>query len=80
MLGAWRSSVDDAFHASTLARQGWIEPHALVRAWERAIARGVVPPQLWYLYVLELWARHEHGAVARETPATARLVAAPAVV
>jgi asparagine synthase (glutamine-hydrolysing) len=75
MLGAWRSNVDDAFRHSTLAERGWIEPRALARAWDGAIAAAFVPLQLWYVYVLELWARHEEGVVARETSGATRLAA-----
>jgi hypothetical protein len=35
----------------------------------------VVPQQLWYVYVLELWARHELGA-AREVSPSAPLAVA----
>jgi asparagine synthase (glutamine-hydrolysing) len=59
MLERWRPKVDEAFAHSTLAAEGWIRPTALWHAWQRAIAAGVVPRQLWYLYVLELWFRRE---------------------
>src|SRR6185503_12496617 len=75
MLGAWRSKVDDAFRHPVLAEHGWVRSHELRRAWERAVAAGVVPQQLWYVYVLELWARHDLGA-AREVSPSAPLAVA----
>lgn len=75
MLGPWRPKVDDAFRHSVLAEHGWIEPHGLWRAWRDAVGAGVVPQQVWYVYVLELWARHER--TISETTIPAAPLAAP---
>jgi asparagine synthase (glutamine-hydrolysing) len=61
MLGPWRARVSEVFGDSTLAREGWMNATALAEAWRRALATGVVPQQLWYVYVLELWFRREHA-------------------
>jgi asparagine synthase (glutamine-hydrolysing) len=41
--------------SAALCRQGWIEPGALARCVEEALAAQSVPRQLWYLLVLNAW-------------------------
>ena len=68
MLGPWRARVDEVLADSLLAREGWISAGALRRAWQTARATGVVHQQLWYVYVLELWFRHEASPGAFNGP------------
>ena len=79
MLGPWRARVDEVFASSALARDGWINAAPLAAAWRGAIARGVVPQQLWYLYVLELWLRREQRPYEAPAPVV-ETVGSPAAV
>lgn len=60
LVGRWRDRVDDRFHDSLLAREGWIDPRAVLTQLDAAAERGHAPNQLWYLFVLESWLRSEH--------------------
>jgi hypothetical protein len=48
--------------------RGWIDATAARALLQRTAARGFVPNQLWYIFVLETWLRHER---ANETVTTA---------
>jgi asparagine synthase (glutamine-hydrolysing) len=60
LVGRWRDRVDDRFHDSALAREGWINPRAVLKQFDAAASLGHAPNQLWYLFVLESWLRSEH--------------------
>ena len=59
MTGKWRSQVADAFRNPLIEEQGWIKPGAATRWLDRSAETGSVPKQLWYLFVLEAWLKHE---------------------
>lgn len=61
MAGRWRAKVEEAFRDSLLAREGWIDGGRCLESLERAARAGAAPKQLWYLYVLETWLRHERS-------------------
>ena len=44
-----------------LEEQGWISADAVARCLRQTAESGHVPNQLWYLYVLESWLRHENA-------------------
>ena len=59
IAGRWREAVTDAFRDSILEREGWINSRAALALLDRASKEGWAPNQLWYLFVLESWLRHE---------------------
>jgi asparagine synthase (glutamine-hydrolysing) len=61
MVGRWRSAVEDAFSTSRLEAEGFIHAAPLRAAFADAAAANWAPLQLWHLYVLELWLRHERA-------------------
>ena len=46
---------------SLLERGGWIRAAPARALLARTAAEGAVPNQLWYIYVLESWLRHERA-------------------
>jgi asparagine synthase (glutamine-hydrolysing) len=55
----WRDAVADLLRDSYLDREGWIRADAALAQLDRAVDAGSAPKQLWYIYVLESWLRHE---------------------
>jgi asparagine synthase (glutamine-hydrolysing) len=55
----WRDAVADLLRDSYLDREGWIRADAALARLDRAADAGSAPKQLWYIYVLESWLRHE---------------------
>ena len=72
IAGKWQSRVQDAFRDSVLAREGWIDGPAVLRAVENSAQRGSATNHLWYLYVLETWLRHQKSMEARPLQVAAR--------
>jgi asparagine synthase (glutamine-hydrolysing) len=60
--GRWRCAVEEALRDGLLARAGWIRPDAAAALLKRAAQTGWTPIQLWYIFVLESWLRHEAHA------------------
>ena len=63
IAGRWHAAVDETFRDSLLDREGWITGKAVRRELASCKPGGWAPKQLWYLFVLESWLRHE-----RQTP------------
>lgn len=63
LAGKWRPAFEDSLDGSLLEQQGYIRAEAVRSALQQASGHGRTPMQLWYLYVLETWFRHEHAAV-----------------
>ncbi|MFY9554354.1 MAG: asparagine synthase C-terminal domain-containing protein, partial [Blastocatellia bacterium] len=61
IIGRWHDRVRQCLGDSLLGREGWINPTAALSQLELATRRGSAPKQLWYLFVLENWLRHERG-------------------
>jgi asparagine synthase (glutamine-hydrolysing) len=59
MVGRWRSEVETALRESILNKEGWIRSGSVLSQLELAVRKGWAPYQLWYLFVLESWMRHE---------------------
>jgi asparagine synthase (glutamine-hydrolysing) len=59
IAGQWRASVEELLRESVLAREGWIRSGPVLDQLESAARRGHAPNQLWYIFVLESWLRHE---------------------
>ncbi|MEP7198299.1 MAG: asparagine synthase (glutamine-hydrolyzing) [Chloroflexota bacterium] len=59
LAGRWRGAVEAALRDGLLAHAGWIQADAAIALLGRAAQTGWAPNQLWYIYVLESWLRHE---------------------
>jgi asparagine synthase (glutamine-hydrolysing) len=59
IAGQWRASVEEMLHESILEREGWIRSRPVLDQLEKASREGWSPNQLWYIFVLESWLRHE---------------------
>jgi asparagine synthase (glutamine-hydrolysing) len=61
VAGRWRAQVADALHDSLLEKHGWIRAAPALARLEEAAGGGWAANQLWYVYVLESWLRHEEN-------------------
>lgn len=59
LAGRWRAAFEELLRDSVLARAGWIDAAAVRTLLARSSQAGWTPNQLWYIYVLETWLRHE---------------------
>lgn len=59
IAGDWRAAVAESLCDSLLEKHGWIRPAPVLAQLEIAGQRGWGANQLWYIYVLESWLRHE---------------------
>ena len=59
LVGRWRSALQDLLQTSILDREGWINSRAALDRLTAATEKGWAPNQLWYIFVLESWLRHE---------------------
>lgn len=71
LVRRWLPQAQEAFHDSLLGREGWINNSAVLAHLESSVAGGRAPLQLWYLYVLENWLRHEKLHESSSSPLTA---------
>ncbi|HLL15992.1 MAG TPA: asparagine synthase (glutamine-hydrolyzing) [Pyrinomonadaceae bacterium] len=61
LAGRWRARLEEVLRDSALERQGWLRPANALRLLEHTAGEGHVPNQLWYIFVLESWLRHERA-------------------
>jgi asparagine synthase (glutamine-hydrolysing) len=61
MAGRWAESVRETLTDSILASEGWIRAEQALAQLERAERKGWASNQLWYIFVLESWLRHERA-------------------
>jgi len=61
LAGRWLSRARDMFQDSLLDHEGWIHGSAVLKQLQTAAERQWAPLQLWYLFVLEHWMRHERA-------------------
>ncbi len=61
MAGRWAESVRETLKDSILASDGWIRADQALAQLERAERKGWASNQLWYIFVLESWLRHERA-------------------
>ena len=59
LAGKWLPQALELFEHSRLGDAGWIRPAAVRKQLAAAGERGWASLQLWYLFVLENWMRHE---------------------
>ena len=61
LVGRWRNAMTEAMQTSILDREGWINSRAVLDRLKVATEKGSAPNQLWYIFVLESWMRHEQN-------------------
>jgi asparagine synthase (glutamine-hydrolysing) len=61
MVTAWREEFTANLDNLELAKDGFVDPKAVRRAWEACLPTGQAPRQLWYLHAVETWLRYERG-------------------
>jgi asparagine synthase (glutamine-hydrolysing) len=59
LVGRWKNAFEDTLQTSVLDRDGWINSRAVLDRLGVAAQQGWAPNQLWYIFVLESWLRHE---------------------
>jgi asparagine synthase (glutamine-hydrolysing) len=59
IIGRWRPFVEAAFSESVLAKEGWVRADRVLAQLGASADNRQAPTQLWYLFVLECWIRHE---------------------
>jgi asparagine synthase (glutamine-hydrolysing) len=62
LVGRWRNALTESLQTSVLAREGWINASAVLDRLTLAAEQGSAPNQLWYIFVLESWLRHEQNS------------------
>jgi len=62
IAGPWRQAVEDALRDSILEKNGWIRVAPTLAQLASAAQTGWASNQLWYIFVLESWLRHERHA------------------
>ena len=55
----WKQPMLDVLAKSRLEEQGWVSADAVAQCLRETAENGHVPNQIWYIYVLESWLRHE---------------------
>ena len=74
LVSRWREEFEDLFASSVLDRSGWISAPAVLNQYRRAVKTGDASNQLWYVYILERWARREaNGSYPQSGTAAAKL-------
>lgn len=66
LAGPWSSSFEQLISDGFLKEGGWIKIESVVAELRKARHRGWAKKQLWYLFVLEMWLRHENLTSAGE--------------
>jgi asparagine synthase (glutamine-hydrolysing) len=64
IVGRWRPQVESIFRHSILEKEGWLNANATLKSLAGSVQSGSAPLQLWYLFVLESWMRHERETVS----------------
>jgi asparagine synthase (glutamine-hydrolysing) len=64
IAGRWSARVRDVLGDSLLSQGEWIRTHPVVAELDASVSRGWAPNQIWYLFVLESWLRHEEAQAA----------------
>lgn len=59
LSGKWKQPMLDVLDKALLEEQGWVSAKAVARCLRQTAESGHVPNQIWYIYVLESWLRHE---------------------
>lgn len=62
LVGRWQNALTESLQTSILDREGWINSRATLARLKAAAEKGWAPNQLWYIFVLESWFRHEQSS------------------
>jgi asparagine synthase (glutamine-hydrolysing) len=62
LVGRWQNALTELLQTSILDREGWINSRAALDRLTAAAEKGWAPNQLWYIFVLESWLRHEQSS------------------
>jgi len=62
LVGRWHKAVVESLQTSILNRERWINSRAVLDRLTVAAEKGWAPNQLWYIFVLESWLRHEQNS------------------
>jgi asparagine synthase (glutamine-hydrolysing) len=61
LVGRWRNPLTELLQTSIADREGWINSRATLDHLNASAQKGWAPNQLWYIFVLESWLRHEQN-------------------
>ncbi|HEX6717752.1 MAG TPA: asparagine synthase (glutamine-hydrolyzing) [Pyrinomonadaceae bacterium] len=61
LVGRWRNAVTELLQTSIADQAGWINSRAVLNQLNASAEKGWAANQLWYIFVLESWLRHEQG-------------------
>ena len=61
LAGRWGANFQESMRNSQLAREGLVDSGRILEVWKKYAPTGEVPLQLWYLFVLETWFRHQNA-------------------
>src|SRR5215216_446417 len=61
LVGRWQQPITELLQTSIADRQGWINSRAVLDRLTAAAYECWAPNQLWYIFVLESWLRHEQN-------------------
>ena len=70
LVGRWRNALTESLQTSLLDREGWINSRAVLERLRVATENNWAPNQLWYIFVLESWLRHEQTSAAEPSLTT----------
>ena len=70
LVGRWRNALTESLQTSLLDREGWINSRAVLERLKVATENNWAPNQLWYIFVLESWLRHEQTSAAEPSLTT----------
>jgi asparagine synthase (glutamine-hydrolysing) len=59
IIGPWRPLVEATLRESILNKEGWVRSGTALVQLDLAARMGWAPDQLWYIFTLESWMRHE---------------------
>ena len=59
LVKRWRQAVMDCLGDSIVEKEGWIKAGPVLERLAIAANNGWAPNQIWYIFVLESWLRHE---------------------
>ena len=69
LAGRWRARLEELLTDALVERRGFIRAGAASELLAQRAARGFVPNQLWYIFVLETWLRQEEKELTVESSA-----------
>lgn len=61
LAGRWRGRLEELLTDSIMEQRGWLRAPEARAFLHQTAARGLVPNQLWYIFVLETWLRQEQS-------------------